>query len=91
MSVPEPVAVIDDKTIPFSRPSEEPTRQGIFLYQFEALCRHRLGYDRGLEAVAGDPAFDETWREWILKLVAHNRNENRLVQTAMNLEVGTGD
>ena len=48
--------------------SEEPTRQGIFLYQFEALCRHRLGYDRGLEAIAGDPAFDETWREWILKL-----------------------
>jgi hypothetical protein len=48
--------------------SEEPTRQGIFLYQFEALCRHRLGYDRGLEAIAGDPAFDETWRDWILKL-----------------------
>jgi hypothetical protein len=48
--------------------AEEPTRQGIFLYQFESLCRHRLGYDRGLEAIAGDPAFDETWREWILKL-----------------------
>ena len=48
--------------------SEEPTRQGIFLYQFEALCRHRLGYDRGLEAIAGDPAFDATWRDWILKL-----------------------
>src|SRR5262249_1469400 len=31
-------------------------------------CRHRLGYDRGLEAIAGDPAFDETWRDWILKL-----------------------
>ena len=27
------------------------SRQGIFLYQFEALCRNRLGYDRGLEAV----------------------------------------
>ena len=48
--------------------AEEPTRQGIFLYQFESLCRHRLGYDRGLEAIAGDPAFDETWRDWILKL-----------------------
>jgi hypothetical protein len=48
--------------------ADEPTRQGIFLYQFESLCRHRLGYDRGLEAVAGDPAFDETWRDWILKL-----------------------
>jgi hypothetical protein len=48
--------------------ADEPTRQGIFLYQFESLCRHRLGYDRGLEAIAGDPAFDETWRDWILKL-----------------------
>jgi hypothetical protein len=45
-----------------------PTRPGIFLYQFEALCRNRLGYDRGLEAIAGDPAFDTTWRQWILKL-----------------------
>jgi hypothetical protein len=40
--------------------------QGIFLYQFETLCRNRLGYDHGLGAVAGDPAFDEGWREWIL-------------------------
>ena len=46
----------------------EPSQQGIFLYQFESLCRHRLGYDRGLEAIASDPAFDETWREWIRKL-----------------------
>jgi hypothetical protein len=30
-------------------------------------------------------------RDWILKLIAHRRNETRLVQTAMNLEVGTGD
>jgi hypothetical protein len=43
----------------------EPTRQGIFLYQFEVLCRNRLNYDRGLEAVALDPAFDATWRDWI--------------------------
>jgi hypothetical protein len=48
--------------------AEEPTRQGIFLYQFESLCRHRLGYDRGLEAIAGDPAFDDIWRNWLLKL-----------------------
>jgi hypothetical protein len=45
--------------------SESPSRQGIFLYQFEVLCRNRLGYDRGLEAVARDPAFDATWQEWI--------------------------
>jgi hypothetical protein len=45
-----------------------PTPQGIFLYQLEAISRNRLGYDRGLEAVAGDPAFDAVWREWILRL-----------------------
>ncbi len=39
--------------------------QGIFLYQFEAICRNRLGYDRGLEAIAGDPWYDENWRRWI--------------------------
>ena len=42
--------------------------QGIFLFQFETLCRNRLGYDRGLEAIAGDPIFDESWREWILSV-----------------------
>jgi hypothetical protein len=45
--------------------AEQPTRQGIFLYQFESLSRNRLGYDRGLEAVARDPAFDAMWRDWI--------------------------
>ena len=42
------------------------SQQGIFLYQFETLCRNRLGYDRGLEAVAADPMYDEAWREWIV-------------------------
>ena len=42
------------------------TQQGIFLYQFETLCRNRLGYDRGLEALAADPMYDDAWREWIL-------------------------
>jgi hypothetical protein len=42
------------------------SRQGLFVYQFEALCRNRLGYDPGLEAMAQDPSFDEPWREWIL-------------------------
>ncbi|NQU23344.1 MAG: hypothetical protein HQ567_18850 [Candidatus Nealsonbacteria bacterium] len=44
----------------------EPTRQGMFLYQFEALCRNRLGYDRGLGAMADDPIFDADWHQWIL-------------------------
>ncbi len=42
------------------------TLQGIFFYQFETICRNRLGYDRGLNAVAADPAYDEGWREWII-------------------------
>lgn len=46
--------------------TKEPTPQGSFFYQFEALCRNRLGYDRGLEAMADDPMFDAAWREWIL-------------------------
>jgi hypothetical protein len=48
--------------------ANEPTHQGLFLYQFESLCRNRLGYDRGLDAVANDPAFAGVWREWIQKL-----------------------
>jgi len=42
------------------------SRQGLFMYQFEALCRNRLSYDLGLEAMAGDGSYDETWRDWIL-------------------------
>jgi hypothetical protein len=46
------------------------TTQGIFLYEFESLARNRLGYDRGLKAIAGDPSFDAAWREWIM-IVRH--------------------
>ena len=42
------------------------SRQGLFLFQFEALCCNRLGYDEGLEAMAHDPSFDEGWNNWIL-------------------------
>ncbi len=44
----------------------EPSLQGILLFQFETLCRNRLGYDDGLDVVAGDPIYDGDWREWIL-------------------------
>jgi hypothetical protein len=46
--------------------AEGATRQGLFLFQLEVLSRNRMGYDAGLEAVAGDPAYDEAWRAWIL-------------------------
>lgn len=42
------------------------TPQGVFVYQFECLCRNRLRYDPGLAAVAADPMFDAAWKEWIL-------------------------
>jgi hypothetical protein len=48
--------------------SENATPAGLFIYQFECLARNRLGYDRGLEAVAADPLYDEPWRDWIRKV-----------------------
>lgn len=50
--------------------AERPTREGLFMYQFETLCRNRLRYDRGLDAIAADPMYDEAWREWI-RTVSH--------------------
>ena len=44
------------------------TSQGLFLYQFETLSRNRLRYDHGLAAIAGDPQFDASWRDWILSV-----------------------
>jgi hypothetical protein len=42
------------------------SRQGLFIYHFEVLCRNRLRYDRGLTAIAADPWYDGDWREWVL-------------------------
>ncbi|HUG91843.1 MAG TPA: hypothetical protein VML55_13480, partial [Planctomycetaceae bacterium] len=44
------------------------TPAGLFIFQFECLARNRLGYDRGMQAMAEDPLFDADWRDWILKL-----------------------
>jgi len=40
--------------------------QGLFIFLFEAICRNRLRYDPGLLAIANDPFFDDSWKEWIL-------------------------
>jgi hypothetical protein len=48
--------------------SKDPTTVGLFVYQFESLSRNRLGYTRGLEAVAADPFYDEDWRDYIHQL-----------------------
>ncbi len=48
------------------RAAEHATLQGLFVYQFETLCRNRLGYDVGLEAMSRDPSYDSTWSQWLL-------------------------
>ena len=50
--------------------AKDPPLQGIFFYQFETLCRNRLRYDPGLDAMAGDPLYNDDWREW-LQTVRH--------------------
>ncbi len=45
--------------------SSAATRAGLFMFQFESLCRNRLGYDKGLEAVSLDPMYDRDWKDWI--------------------------
>ncbi len=46
--------------------SQSDNPQGIFFFQFEAMCRNRLNYDRGLKAMSEDAAYDPGWSEWIL-------------------------
>ena len=41
------------------------TSAGLFVYQFEALSRNRLGYDGGLLNMALDPQYDENWRAFL--------------------------
>lgn len=46
--------------------SKAPTRPGLFMYQFETLCRNRLRYDPGLLAISQDSFYAEPWSKWIL-------------------------
>ena len=47
-----------------------PSLPGLFVYQFEALSRNRLGYNNGLAAMAADPFYDEDWHDYIITLRA---------------------
>jgi hypothetical protein len=38
---------------------------GLFVYQFEALSRNRLGYDAGIKAMQADVFYDEDWRNFL--------------------------
>jgi hypothetical protein len=48
--------------------AKEPSVPGLFVFQFEALSRNRLGYTRGLEAMSADPFYDDDWRDYISTL-----------------------
>jgi hypothetical protein len=48
--------------------AENPSLAGLFVYQFEALSRNRLGYNKGLAAMSGDPLYTEDWRDYIVTL-----------------------
>ena len=50
--------------------ADGPTSAGLFVYQFETLSRNRLGYGKGLEAIADDPSYSDEWRDYILQLRA---------------------
>jgi hypothetical protein len=45
--------------------SESPPIQGLFFYQFETICRNRLGYDRGLATLILDDFYNDDWKEWL--------------------------
>src|SRR4051812_18570760 len=42
-----------------------PSPAGLFVYQFEVLCRNRLGYDDGLAAMAADAFYDPGWQAFL--------------------------
>jgi hypothetical protein len=48
--------------------AKEFTPQGLFMFQFETICRNRLRYDKGLDAISADPAYSETWQAWVKDL-----------------------
>jgi hypothetical protein len=45
-----------------------PRMAGLFVYQLECIARNRLGYGRGLEAMAADPLYSTDWSRWILRI-----------------------
>ena len=48
--------------------ADGPSLAGLFIFQFESLSRNRLGYTKGLAAMAQDPFYPEDWRDYILTL-----------------------
>ncbi len=48
-----------------------PTSAGLFVYQFEAISRNRLGYDEGILCMQADSFYDADWK-FFLGLVHHH-------------------
>jgi hypothetical protein len=48
--------------------AENPSLPALFVFQFEAVARNRLGYTKGLAAMAADPFYTEDWQDYILTL-----------------------
>jgi hypothetical protein len=46
--------------------ANNPTRQGLFVYQFETICRNRLGYWDGLTAMSEDPFYGPDWTDYLI-------------------------
>ena len=40
----------------------------MFFFQFETICRNRLSYDYGLQAISEDPVYDDQWSAWIMSV-----------------------
>ena len=54
--------------------SGKPSTAGLFVFEFEVMCRNKLGYDEGLDAMARDAAFSEAWDDY-LETVRRNVGE----------------
>ena len=50
--------------------AEGATPAGMFVYQFEAVSRNRLGYREGLAAMSRDDLYSEDWQNYISTLLA---------------------
>ncbi len=48
--------------------ADGPSLPALFVFQFEALARNRLGYTKGLAAMAADPFYNEDWSDYIITL-----------------------
>ena len=48
--------------------SKEAEAAGLFIFHFECVARNRLGYQDGLDVIAADTMYDETWTQWIRQI-----------------------